>query len=243
MPNTELNALKEKEQKAFEQKRIAYRLYTDAKVLTESARIVMDAAWSELCSARKEMNVEYCAVQASSDNYRTVWEEYGEIRDEKNARIQELMAEADSEHQKMKRCFRRANEAYKSGKRTDAPIFSAEGYKHRERRDELNAEVQVLIQEIKDARTSAEWMAPKTDSSAFHRARETFNAARAYHKETQDEYKRCKEERNRLKAEFDAAKAEHALVKNELLAKLDEIKEKEARKKTFLHGVFRKVTG
>lgn len=95
----------------------------------------------------------------------------------------------------------------------------------------MNAEVGELIQEIRDARASAEWRAPKTDSSAFHRAKELFESAKARHESAQAEFKRIKAERDRYKAEFDAAHEEHLRLKEEFQRKLEEVKANNRRER------------
>ena len=222
--NYELDSLKSREQEAFHRKQAAYQQYMEAKARTSEAHDDMQFAWDERCSAREEMNSEYEAMQRSSENYREVWDEYGRIRDASNSRIESLRYEADSEHEMMKDCFERASDAYEYGDKSEAPIHSAEGHEHKERRDALNDEIKALAQEIHDARATAEWRTPKTDSSAFHRAKDDFRRAKAHHESMQAEFRRLKAERDRLKAEFDSAKEEHAQLKEEFQRKLAEVK-------------------
>ena len=91
-----------------------------------------------------------------------------------------------------------------------------------------------VCQEIKDARQNAEWKAPKTDSSAFHRAKDIFDNAKSCHESTEAEFKRLKAERDRYKAEFDSKQAEHVRLKEEFQRKLKELKtnNKREREKT-----------
>lgn len=103
--NGELDSLKAKEQEAFRQKQAAYQRYDEAKKLTDSAYINMQSAWNDRCSAREVMNSEYEAMQASNSNYREVWAEYSRIRDDNNARIQQLRSDSDHEHRMMQDCF------------------------------------------------------------------------------------------------------------------------------------------
>lgn len=222
--NFVLDSLKEREQEAFRHKQSAWEAYSDAKSCANAAHDIMQSAWEERCSAREEMNREFETMQRASENYREVWDEYGRIRDANNARIESLRYEADSEHQMMKDCFERASAAYEYGDKSEAPIYAAEGHEHKDRRDEFNEEVGVLIQEIRDAKANAEWRAPKTDSSAFHRAKDIFNDAKARHESAKSDFMRLKAERDRRKTEFDFAKEEHARLKEEFQAKLAEVK-------------------
>ncbi len=229
--NFELDSLKAKEQEAFHRKQSAFQRYVEAKNRANTAHDAMQSAWEERCSTREEMNREYERMQYSSNNYREVWDEYGRIRDANNARIESLRYEADSEHQMMKDCFDHASDAYEYGNKSEAPIYAAEGHEHKNRRNELNEEVSRLIQEIRDAKANAEWRAPKTDSSAFRRAREAFNVAKARHESAQAEFKRLKTERDHYKAEFDSAQEEHTRLKEEFQRKLAEVKTNNQRER------------
>ena len=222
--NHELDYLKSREQDAFQCKQSAFQRYADARNHCNDAHDAMQAAWEARCSAREEMNREYEEMQRASENYREVWDEYGRIRDYNNSRIESLKWEADREHQEMQNCFDRASFEYQYGDKSMAPVYSQEGYKHKERRNELNAEISELAREVKEARQNAEWRAPKTDSSAFHRAKEVFERAKSRHESAQAEFKRLKAERDRLKGTFDSLQAEHTRLKEEFQKKLEEVK-------------------
>ena len=229
--NHELDFLKSQEQDAFRRKQNAWQNYADARDRTKSAHDEMESAWQERSNAREEMNREYEAMQSASNHYREIWNEYGRIRDYNNSRIDSLRYEADSEHQMMVDCFNRASDAYNYGDKSEAPLLSAEGHEHKERRDELNAEIGTLIQEIKDAKANANWQAPKTDASAFHRAKEIFERAKAHHESVQTEFKRLKNERDHYKSEFDQAQAEHTRLKEQFQRKLKEVKKSNQRER------------
>ena len=224
--NGELDSLKAKEQEAFRQKQAAYQRYEEAKKLTDSAYIKMQSAWNDRCSAREVMNSEYEAMQASNSIYREVWAEYSRIRDNNNARIQQLRSDSDYEHRMMQDCFERASFAYESGYKAEASSLSAEGRSHKERRDSINAEVSSLCYEIRSAKMDAESRAPKTDGSAFRSAKSVFNEAKSCHESAQAEFNRLKVERNRLKAEFDAAQEYFIQCKEEFQKKLAEVRAK-----------------
>lgn len=191
----------------------------------------MQSAWEERCSAREEMNREYESMQHSSDNYREVWGEYSRIRDANNSRIESLRYEADSEHQMMKDCFEQASAAYEYGDKSEAPGYAAQGHEHKDRRNELNEEVGRLIQEIRNAKEADECRAPKTDSSAFRRAKEVFSSAKSCHESAEAEFKRLKAERDRAKAEFNSAQEEFIHLRDEFQKKLAEVKAENQRER------------
>ena len=229
--NSELDSLKTREQEAFRRKQLAYQKYADAKDRASAAYNIMQSAWEERCSAREEMNREYESMQHSSDNYREVWGEYSRIRDANNSRIESLRYEADSEHQMMKDCFEQASAAYEYGDKSEAPGYAAQGHEHKDRRNELNEEVGRLIQEIRNAKEAAECRAPKTDSSAFRRAKEVFSSAKSCHESAEAEFKRLKAERDRAKAEFNSAQEEFIRLRDEFQKKLAEVKAENQRER------------
>lgn len=227
----ELDSLKSREQDAFRRKQTAFERYADARDRCNAAHDIMQSAWEERCSTREEMNREYERMQNASENYREVWDEYGQIRDANNYEIERLRAEADYEHQQMVDCFERASDCYEYGDKSEAPYWSQQGHDHKDRRDSVNEEVRRLCQEVKSAKQNAEWRAPKTDSSAFHRAKDAFERAKSHHESAQAEFKRLKAERDRYKAEFDSAQAEHTHLKDEFQRKLEEIKSANKRER------------
>ncbi len=222
--NYELDSLKSREQGAFQRKQAAFQRYAEARDRCSEAHNVMQTAWEERCSAREEMNREYEEMRRTSENYREVWDEYARIRDENNYEIERLRAEADSEHQEMIDCFEKASDCYEYGDRSEAPYWAQEGHEHKDRRDDINEEISRLCQEVKSARRDAEWRAPKTDSSAFHRAKDAFECAKSHHEYAQAEFKRLKAERDHLKDEFNSLQEEHVRLKEEFQRKLEEVK-------------------
>ena len=229
--NYALDSLKSREQEAFQRKQAAYERYAEARDRCNEAHDVMQAAWEERCSSREVMNHEYEEMQRANENYRAVWDEYGRIRDENNYEIERLRVEADSEHQEMIECFEKASDCYESGDKSEAPYWSQQGHDHKDRRDSINEEVRRLCQEVKAAKQNAEWRAPRTDSSAFHRAKDEFGRAKSRHESAQKEFKYLKAERDRLKAEFDSAQAEHVHLKEEFQRKLEEVKSNSKRER------------
>ena len=229
--NYELDSIRFREQDAFRRKQAAFERYAEVRDHCNEVHDVMQDAWEERCSARDEMNHEYAVLQASSDHYREVWDGYGRIRDENNYEIERLRTEADYEHQQMVDCFERASDCYEHGDKSEAPYWSQQGHDHKDRRDSINEEVRRLCQEVKSAKQNAEWRAPKTDPSAFHRAKDAFERAKARHESVQAEFKRLKAERDRLKGEFDSLQSEHTHLKDEFQRKLEEVKASNRRER------------
>lgn len=223
--NSSLDSLKSREQDAFHRKQLVFKDYLDAKNRADIAYSAMQAARQECRTAREEMNREYEDMQRSSNNFREVWDEYGRIRDINNARIESLRQEAEYEHREMQDCFDRAGNCYHYGDKSEAPYWSSQGHDHKYRRDNINEEVSRLCQEVKTARQNAEWRAPKTDSSAFQRAKEPFNDAKSRQKSAEAEFDRLKTERDQYKAQFDSIQAEYLRLKEEFQEKLAQVKQ------------------
>ncbi len=209
----ELDRLKSEEQAAFQRKQDAFQRYAYIREHTNAAYDEAQRAWKFRSSARDEMNREYEAMQRSSEHYREIWNEYGRIHDQNNYKIERLRSEADCEHQQMINCFEQASNYYEYGNKSEASYWSQQGHEHKDRRNELNEEISRLCQEVKDAKREAQWRAPKTDSSAFHKAKDVFERAKEHHESAQAEFKRLKVDRDRMKADFESAKEEHAKAK------------------------------
>ncbi len=205
--NSELARLKELKQEAFRKKQETYRKFIDLSSQTNDAYDEMQQLWGVCCSTHEEMQSEYDSMKACSENYQAIWSQYSSVRELNNSRIQQLRYDADSEHQSMISAFEQASYEYQYGDKSMASVYSEQGRSHRNRRDELNHEVQYLIQEIRAAKEYAELHASKTDSSAFRRAKELYMQAKKEHQEALLRFKKLKEERKRFKADFDAAQS------------------------------------
>lgn len=231
MRNQDLDALNTIEQEAFSLKQNAWKKYDEAKTRCSELHDAMQSAWNERVSARDLMNHEYEAMQNDNNNYRAVWDEYGRIRDYNNAKIESLRSEADYEHREMIRCFDQASSCYQYGDKSEAPYWSEQGHSHKNLRDQLNYQISELCREVKAAKQNAEMRANKTNSSAFHRAKEAFDDAKNRHEAFQAGFKRLKAERDQLKLEFHRAEAEHRKLKEQFQRKLDEIKTNNKRER------------
>lgn len=217
----ELDRLKQEEQEAFRRKQAAWDRLVKARELTDAAHDEMERAWEKRSNAREIMNREFEATKSAREVADDVWGEYKRIREANSYQIDSLRAEATREHEEMIRCFEQASTEYECGDKSMAPVYSEEGHRHQDRRDELNAEVHNLIQEIRDAKQHAECAAPSFNGSSFSSARAEFESAKAEHEALQARFKRFKEDLYRYKAEFDAAKAEHERLKEEFHKRLD----------------------
>lgn len=231
MRNQDLDALKIREQEAFSLKQNAWKKYDEAKTRCSELHDAMQSAWDERVSTRDVMNREYEAMQNDNNNYRAVWDEYGRIRDYNNAKIENLRSEADYEHREMIRCFDQASSCYQYGDKSEAPYWSEQGHSHKNLRDQLNCQISELCREVKAAKQNAEMRANKTNSSAFHRAKEAFDDAKNRHEAFQAGFKRLKAERDQFKIEFHRAEAEHRKLKEQFQRKLDEIKTNNKRER------------
>ena len=220
----ELDKIRSDERAAFSRKYTALKKYQNMKERVGVAYGKMQGAWNSRIEAKEKMDIEFDKMQISSDRYNEVWSEYGKIRDQNNAVIESLMFQADFEHIEMKRCFEWANREYERGEKSMASVYSQEGRDHKARRDELNAEVGRLCQEIKNARQDAERRALKTDSSLFKLAKAKFEEEKEKHEETQMRFRELKDEMDKLKDAFILAKNDYRCFKLELKKKVEEVR-------------------
>ncbi len=244
--NYELDRLKAEENIAFRHKQEAFQNYDFVRKRANAAHDVMQNAWEERVRARKKMNREFENRKVTFEHHDSVWGNYKQIRDYNNSRIESLKYDADSEHRAMQDCFDRASTEYEYGNKSEAPIWAQEGHEHKERRNELNAEISTLAQEVKNARDYAESRAPKVDSSAFEYAKNEFERVKSMHESAQTEFQQLKAESDRLKDVFDSLQTEFLHCKNAFQRKPEEVKSQNQRErdkildKAKVHGLDRK---
>ncbi len=236
--NPELDRLKAEQQSLFEQKQIAFQRLKDLQERTNAAHDIMQSAWDERTRAREHMNREFEARRSAYSHRDLIWDEYGRVRDYNNSKIESLKHKADTEHRAMQNCFEQASNAYQYGNKSEAPYYSQQGHEHKDRRDELNAEISKLAREVKQAKANAEALAPRVDSSAFNYAKSAFESAKARHESAQAEFKRLKAQRDSAKAEFDRLQSQFKQAQAAFQRRLEEIKsERSARDKRVVDKV------
>ena len=227
-----LESLKKAEEDAFRKKQDAWQRYATARDRTNIAYKELQKAKAERNAAYDEMNREYERKERAWELYRSVWGEYSRIKSFNGPRIDQLRAENEYEHQAMQDAFEQAHSEYEFGDKSMASYYSEQGHAHKERRNDLGAEISQLAQEIKSARAYAEQCAPsKPDSSAFQSARERFMAAKSYVESVQAEFNRLKAERDAAKSEFDSAQRKWAEAKEASSSRLTQIKDEQARER------------
>ena len=225
MPRSvELDNLFARKQEAFGRKQAAFQKYVDARNRANEAHDKMQSAWDQRVAAREEMNREFESMQQSKDSRDAIWADFNRLCQENSSRINQIRQEADMEHEMMKNCFDSASAAYEYGNKADAPMYASEGHMHKDRRDDLNAEVGRLIQEINNAKANAKWQTSSSHGNSFQSAKSNFNNAKMLHESAEAEFKSAKAERDAYKAEFDSAQAEFERLKDACQRKLDEIK-------------------
>ena len=225
MPRSvELDNLFACKQEAFARKQVAFQKYVDARNRANEAHDRMQSAWDQRVAAREEMNREFESMQQSKDSRDAIWADFNRLCQENSSRINQIRQEADIEHEMMKNCFDSASAAYSYGNKADAPMYASEGHMHKDRRDDLNAEVGRLIQEINNAKANAKWQTSSSHGNSFQSAKSNFNNAKMLHESAETEFKNAKAERDAYKAEFDSAQAEFERLKDECQRKLNEIK-------------------
>lgn len=236
--NPELDRLKAEQQSLFEQKQIAFQRLKDLQERTNAAHDIMQSAWDERTRAREHMNREFEARRSAYSHRDLIWDEYGRVRDYNNSKIESLKHKADTEHRAMQNCFEQASNAYQYGNKSEAPYYSQQGHEHKDRRDELNAEISKLAREVKQAKANAEALAPRVDSSVFNYAKSAFESAKTRHESAQAEFKRLKAQRDSARAEFDRLQSQFKQAQAVFQRRLEEIKsERSARDKRVVDKV------
>lgn len=239
----ELDRLRAEQESLFQRKQAAFQSYAAIRDRANAAHNEMQSAWDERTVARERMNQEFEARKSAYRQRDEVWSEYGRIRDYNNARIDALRSEADSEHMAMQQCFEQASDAYEYGNKSEAPYYASEGHMHKDRRNELNAEIQCLVQEVREAKSYAQSVAPRVDSAAFDHAKADFERAKAYHEQTQARFRQLKSERDRAKDEFDRLQEAHAYAKGAFQKRLGEVRSRKEDKVRKVERAIMPATG
>lgn len=204
MGSSELDRLKSEEEAAFHRKQEAYKQYQKARSQTDAVYQEQQAAWDKVTNARKEMNQAYEELQYTHRNNDNIWNEYKRIRDNNNSQINYLKAQVDSLYSSMVSAFGCASDAYNYGNKSDAKIYSNEGKDYQAQLKHVNAQINRLGQEVKDARVHAELCSSRADPSRLNSAKNEFECAKSAHKSIEAKFKSAKAERERLHSEFKA---------------------------------------
>lgn len=207
--------IRAEEAAVFQQKQTAWFAYDKAKVRVRMMYEEMMEAWEKRCNAMRKMTREYKRLQDLNAQRNEAWNEFNRIRAYNTSRISSLRDEATMEHQDMLRCFGQAHFEYHRGSKALAKTFSEAGHEHESRRNELNAEVAKLIQEIKAAREKAKGM-PKADPSMYKFLKSTFEELKKDHELARAEFKKAQAERDRAKADFDSLQAKYLCIMEEI---------------------------
>lgn len=80
---------------------------------------------------------------------------------------------------------------------------------------DIEAEIEVLLQEMRDADAEAKKRITKNYKTAYYRAKRAFEKARVRHEDSVMEYEYYKAIRDKYKAEYDQAKAEYDEKENQ----------------------------
>lgn len=198
--NPEIERLRGESDRAFGEKQRAYGIMKNLGQKRFDLKSRLDASWENVSSARNEMNTAYEGQQRD-------WESYQQERQSLSNKIDEVAAKADRAHQAMKDCFDRADTAYNSGNKAEAPRYSQEGKGYKLERDGYNNEKAILI-------SRAKMMTPPRGN--FHHYKSLYDAAMRTHKSLQDEYRAIKSQHESAQNDFNLAKERFETAKETL---------------------------
>lgn len=209
-----LNLIVAREREALARKQVQYLEALDyialqrAKLAVTHAYQAMQGAHHEMLVTRRRMGREYALlrrkIQRKAEYNRSAWGECDKIRQQNNIRVDALRDEAFREHQATVRCFKRASEEYHHGSKAKASFYSRQGREHRARRNQLNAEIPVLIRETKEAQKSTKRKLMRVDHSPLDLARTKFYLAKDHYGTARERFEWCQARRDLLLVEFSA---------------------------------------
>ena len=195
-----------------ERKNFSREKYLEARKKTKLSYDAMEEKWQVRKEARFELEMERKRIKQLSEKYNRIWDDYHKKRDRLNAEIEALLPQADAEHKEAKRYLSLADNSSING---EIELFSLEAEIHRVRRDGINAKVQELIKQVKNARALAEKNAPRgsIDKTRFFELKEKAEKAKAEYEAALEEFQTNNTEKERLLAAYDAAYAEYLSLK------------------------------
>jgi len=229
-----LEQLRQTRQRAFERKQEAFANYQVLRDRANNLFAALQQANREYDDARARMNSEFSHLKSCRDHHDSVWQDYSQIRDRLLGRIEDLRDRADQAHAQMGDCFDRAHSEYEYSNKAEAAYWSAQGKSCRETRDELNAQVQQLREELKSAKADAEYKAPRPDSSAFYQAKERFSQVKSKQAQAHTSFKQAKADRDAARATFDQLQKEYEKAQKDFQERLNYLKaqHQQERKRT-----------
>ncbi len=200
-------ALQAKEWKTFEYKKIVLKIQDECRDEMNAAFEEMNRAWMNRCVAEDVLNTKFEELQELRDQ-SPVWCAYKQFRAEKNEVIAPIRTEMDAEHDLAVKRTMDSMEAFQDGLGDEAKELSEEANEHRRRRDELNAKINSIIQEIRDEKAKAEAESP-IDDAEFVAAKSEYDDAKKKHYWAHEKYLAKKAEYEDFKNYVEEAKAEH----------------------------------
>ena len=212
--NGDLNKLRQQEQAAYDRQAKAWDNLVKARKATNKAYRNMDEAWQQMLTDREIMKHEFEIYDACKAEIQPFWDKFKHIRRVNEPKIDALHEESCEEHFKMKMAIKRAEKKCRNGE--DASAEREEAKIHETRRNELNAQVRELKQEIKCAKLRAKEEDEKVDRGCYEEATERYNASKAKHQDLAAHYKAMKSRRIECEQEYDEASAMHKRIKVEL---------------------------
>ncbi len=229
-----LEQLRQTRQRAFDRKQEAFANYQVLRDRANNLFAALQQANQEYDDARARMNSEFSRLKNYRDHHDSVWQDYSHRRDRLIGEIEDLRDRADQAHAQMGDCFERAHNEYEYGNKAEAAYWSAQGKSCRETRDDLNAQVQQLREELKSAKADAEYKAPRPDSSTFYQAKERFGQVKSKQAQAHTSFKQAKADRDAARATFDQLQKEYEKAQKDFQEHLNQLKaqHQQERKRT-----------
>ncbi|MBR3228960.1 hypothetical protein IKF67_01870 [Candidatus Saccharibacteria bacterium] len=210
----DLNKLRQQEEAAYNRQAEAWDNLVKARKATNKAYRNMEEAWQQMLTDREIMKHEFEIYDACKAEIQPFWNHFKHIRSINEPKMEALREEASEEHFKMKMAIKRAEKKCRNGE--DASAEREEAKIHETRRNELNAQVRELKQEIKCAKLRAKEEDEKVDRSCYEEATERYNNSKARHQDLAAHYKAMKAWRTECEKEYEEASTEHKRIKVEL---------------------------
>ena len=225
----ELEELKKEMENAFQEKQEKLHEYLLAKSRTKVAWDVRQSVQKERIAAKENMLREYDKLKEHDEEMNSVWNEYRKLYEEHNLRIGDIQVSSNENHQFMVKAFEGSRAAYESGDKDKARELASIARHYKGLRDDLNRSVQRLIQEIKDAKESAQWRT-SVDCSSYKTSKAIFDEVRDRYCSVKEEFYRLKTEQDEKKEAFYESRERFYYLRSLFQSKLKDLRAAETEK-------------
>lgn len=156
------------QENSYNQKEEAWTAFKDAMSRKTAITTIHDLAYNIYNDAKQE----YERMLQTNETTKRIWEEFNQLSEETNAKISELFKLSAVEHKAMCEAYTQSNKARNEKKSFLSEKYSQEGFKHREKREEINDQIADLKRTLYEAKRNTKSKAQYVNPEELEDAKE-----------------------------------------------------------------------